>query len=76
MTESKGLKYEELALISWDESVELSKKDVLEALGLKENEFFEVNQNLLGAFGTLQKIQSRLIKEGKARVVNGEVLYD
>ena len=58
------------------EELELSKKDLLEALGLKENEFFEVNQNLLGAFGTLQKIQSRLIKEGKARVVNGEVLYD
>ena len=40
-------------------------KDLIEAFGLEQSEVFEARYNLLGFYGTLQKIKWRLEKEGK-----------
>lgn len=40
-------------------------KDLMEIFGLEQGEVFEARYNLLGFYGTLQKIKWRLEKEGK-----------
>ncbi len=40
-------------------------KDLIEAFGLEQSEVFEARYNLLGFYGTLQKIKWRLEKEDK-----------
>lgn len=40
-------------------------KDLMEAFDLEAGDVFEAKFNLLGFFGTLQKIKWRLEKEGK-----------
>lgn len=48
-------------------------KDLIEAFGLEQSEVFEARYNLLGFYGTLQKIKWRLEKEGKADVLKRKV---
>ncbi|HLD31155.1 MAG TPA: hypothetical protein VJB41_03110 [Patescibacteria group bacterium] len=49
-----------------DKKVEKTEYEALaEAFDLKETEIFEAKYNLLGFYGTLQKIKWRLEKEGK-----------
>lgn len=48
--------------------VEVSELDddvLIEAFGIKKEDIFEARYNLLGFYGTLQKIKWRLEKEGK-----------
>lgn len=46
-------------------SLELRKKALVVALGLEPQDLGEAEDSLLGFFGTLQKIERRLVLEGK-----------
>ncbi len=46
-------------------SDDLEQKGLLEAFELTGDELFEARHNLLGFYGTLQKIKWRLEEEGK-----------
>lgn len=43
---------------------ELRQKGLIEAFNLAPHEVEQAEENLLGFFGTLQKIEQRLIREG------------
>jgi len=53
-------------------SLELRQKGLVEAFELESYEVDEAEESLLGFFSTLQKIEQRLLKEGK---IGKEVEY-
>jgi len=46
-------------------SLELRQKGLVEAFGLEPQDVEEAENSLLGFFSTLQKIEKRLVQEGK-----------
>lgn len=46
---------------------EIDQKGIIEALGVKPEDFWEAKYNLLGFFGVLHKIDQRLRKENKIK---------
>jgi len=46
---------------------DIDQRGIIEALGVKPEDFWEAKRNLLGFFGTLYKIDQRLRKEGKLK---------
>lgn len=48
--------------------LELRQKGLIEAFGLNPQDINEADESLLGFFSTLQKIEQRLIREGKLKI--------
>ena len=50
-----------------DKISDIDQKGIIEALGVKPEDFWEAKYNLLGFFGVLYKIDQRLRKENKIK---------
>lgn len=49
-------------------SLELRQKGLVEAFGLEPQDIDEAEESLVGFFRTLQKIEHRLLREGKLEI--------